>query len=357
MYEISETEISNPYAVSPATSGAVSGRNSDGAALSQTAETRAIAEVKAQVIMARQFPRDPQHSVDNILRECKRPTLADAAIYSYPRGNEIVTGPSIRLAEVMARNWGNMTFGYEVLDRKKTVRGTGCSVIRAFAWDLETNTYISRQFTVLHWRATRSGGYPISDDRDIYELEANMAARRMRACILQTIPGDVTQAAVDACRYTSSFGLAERMKNSEEREKIVARTVKVYEKMGVGLSDLEEHLGAKVDDWSPETMIKLKELKNSIDDGVLAISDVFPHLAANEKSAPISKEQTSALMKAAKETGRQSEISDALKKIGIAKFADTPASRYDEVVNLIAGFADTDKGNTEESSPTHPKQP
>ena len=41
-------------------------------------------------------------------------------------------------------------------------------------------------------------------------------------------------------------------------------------------------------------------------------------------------------MEAAKATGRQGEISDALKKAGIAKFADTPAARYEEVKSLIA---------------------
>ena len=46
--------------------------------------------------------------------------------------------------------------------------------------------------------------YAITDDRDIYELEANMSARRIRACILQMIPGDVTDAAVAACRKTAS---------------------------------------------------------------------------------------------------------------------------------------------------------
>jgi len=34
---------------------------------------------------------------------------AEVASYEYPRGNEKVSGPSIRLAEVLAQCWGNMT--------------------------------------------------------------------------------------------------------------------------------------------------------------------------------------------------------------------------------------------------------
>lgn len=61
-------------------------------------------------------------------------------------------------------------------------------------------------------------------------------------------------------------------------------------------------------------------------------------MAGNDKNATVSKEQAVALMEAAKATGRQGEISDALKKAGIAKFADTPAARYEEVKSLIASF-------------------
>lgn len=332
--------VANPYAVGAAQGISMTEqqRHSSGNALAANAEARAVAEVKAQVIMARQFPRDPGIAVQNILRECQRPTLADAAVYTFPRGKETVTGPSIRLAEVMARNWGNNTFGMEVLERKKDEHGIGYSIIRAFAWDLETNTYISRQFELKHFRSTKNGGYAITDDRDIYELEANMGSRRMRACILQMIPGDVTQAAVSACRLTASSGLAEKMKDPNERAKLVSVTTHIYEKMGVTLSDLEDYLGAKQSDWTADNMLRLKELKNSIDDGVLSIGEVFPHLAGNDKNATINKEQVKALMEAAKDTGRQGEISDALKKLGIAKFADTPATRYEEVMSLVKSY-------------------
>lgn len=192
----------NPYGIAPANNVSMTDaqRHESGNALAANAEARAVAEVKAQVLMARQFPRDPRLSMERILRECERPTLAEQAVYTFPRSNETVTGPSIRLAEVMARNWGNVTFGLEVLERKTGDRGIGYSVLRAFAWDLETNTYISRQFELKHWRQTKSGGYALKEDRDIYELEANMGSRRMRVCILQVLPGDVTQTAVDKCR-------------------------------------------------------------------------------------------------------------------------------------------------------------
>lgn len=331
--------VVNPYAVGAASPMQMdSSRHDSGNALAANMEARAVSEVKAQVIMARQYPRDPMLAMDQILRECQRPTLADAAVYTFPRGKETVSGPSIRLAEVLARNWGNVNFGQEVLERGTDKRGVGFSLVRAFAWDLQTNLYVSRQFEVKHWRATKTGGYKLTEDRDIYELEANMGARRLRACILQVIPGDVTAAAVNACRQTAASGLMEMMKDEKQRAALVAKMLRIYEKMGVSQQDLEDYLKSLVTNWTADDMLRLKELKNGLDDGAITLGDVFPHLAGNDKNQTITKEQVASLMEAAAKTGRQGEISDALKKMKIAKFADVPVSRYDEVARMIASF-------------------
>lgn len=341
-YNTDEMMIANPYAVAKAQTDIMPDqqRHESGNALAANSEARAIASVKAQVIMAKQFPRDPAYAMTRILEECKRPTLAERATYSFPRGNETVTGPSIRLAEVMARNFGNMTYGYEVLERRPAQGKAkpGSSIIRAYAWDLETNLLIDRQFEVKHWRSTRSGGYAITDDRDIYELEANMSARRIRACILQMIPGDVTDAAVAACRKTASSGIIEMMANLETRAKLISQMLRIYAKMGVTQDDLEDALNAKVDNWTADTMLKLKEMKNSLEDGTVTMGDYFPRLATDNQNAVVSKEQVKKLMEASKATGYQGKVSQELKKMGIAKFADVPAARYDEVMRMIQGF-------------------
>ncbi len=332
----------NPYGAAPVNNVmAEARRHESGNAVAANAEARAVAEVKAQVLMARQFPRDPLMSMENILRECERPTLADKAVYTYPRGKETVSGPSIRLAEMLARNWGNCTFGLEVLERK-----TGCSILRAFAWDLETNTYISRQFELKHWRATRTGGYALTDDRDIYELEANMGSRRMRACILQMIPGDVTQAAVDKCRMITSSGLIAAMNDPEKRRIMIGKTVKVFEKIGISADDLEEYLGCKRESWNADHALRLKELKNGLDEGALSIGDVFKHLKNENQNARITKKQVEELMELAAATSRQGEISRALKEMGISKIADTPLTRHEEVKAMIMTFlpVDTETG-------------
>jgi len=338
-----EMTVANPYAVAAARTTDMmqeQPRHESGNALAANSEARAIASVKAQVLMAKQFPRDPAYAMGRILEECKRPTLAEHATYSFPRGSETVTGPSIRLAEVMARNFGNMTFGYEVLERRPGHGKTkpGSSIIRAYAWDLETNLLIDRQFELKHWRSTKSGGYALTDDRDIYELEANMSARRIRACILQMIPGDVTDAAVAACRMTASSGITQMMANPQSRAKLVNQMLRIFAKFGATQEDLEENLHAKLENWSADTMLKLKEMKTSLEDGTVTLGDYFPRLATDNQNTVVSTDQVRKLMEAAKATGYHGKISQELKKMGIAKFADVPAARYDEVMQMIQGF-------------------
>jgi len=330
----------NPYGIAPAGVSLMEAQRHDqGNAVAASTEARAVAEVKAQVLVARQFPRDPRQSVERILRECERPSLAEKATYVFPRGKETVSGPSIRLAEMMARNWGNITFGIEVIERKMVRGGVGQSVLRAFAWDLETNTYISRQFELKHWRATKQGGYALMDDRDIYELEANMGARRQRACILQVIPGDVTQAALDKCRSVMRNGLVAQMASPKDREPLVRRTIEVFEKMGIPANELIGYLnGVEPKEWTADHMLRLKELKFSLDDGEVKIGDVFPRLAVLGDNELINDAQVEELMALIASTGRQREVSDALKVNGFAKVADITAVRVDEMRSLIQSF-------------------
>lgn len=46
----------------------------------------------------------------------------------------------------------------------------------------------------------------LDSERDIYELCANMASRRIRACILQVLPGWLTDEAMEAVKITQENG-------------------------------------------------------------------------------------------------------------------------------------------------------
>jgi len=75
-------------------------------------ETREVSEVKAQIYLAKQFPRNIDVVAGNILNECRNPRLAEMAQYSFVKGKgdkaTEIKGPSIRLMEVIARHWGTV---------------------------------------------------------------------------------------------------------------------------------------------------------------------------------------------------------------------------------------------------------
>ncbi|MEH6979748.1 hypothetical protein V7005_23055, partial [Bacillus pseudomycoides] len=161
-------------------------QNQQGGVIGQATASREMEEVKGAIFLAKQFPRNIFQAEQRILDSCKRTSLAEVAMYQYPRGGTKVSGPSIRLAEVLAQNWGNLSFGVKELEQRE-----GESVAMAYAWDLETNVRQEKVFTVKHSRQARGSVQKLTDPRDIYELVASSGARRVRACVLGIIPGDI----------------------------------------------------------------------------------------------------------------------------------------------------------------------
>lgn len=234
-------------------------------AMAEAQQTRAMAEVQSAMVIAKRFPRDEAAAYAKIMQSCQRQSLAERAIYAYPRGGEMVTGPSIRLAEAMAQAWGNIDFGIIELEQ-----GNGESSMMAYCWDLETNARQTRQFLVPHERHTRQGVKQLSDPRDIYELTANQGARRLRACILGVIPGDVTDAAVGACEATMAKGGGEPL--ADRIRKMLAAFVAI----GVTQAAIERRLGHKLDATGEAELVRLRQLYASIRDGMTSVAECFP---------------------------------------------------------------------------------
>jgi len=147
---------------------------------SEVEKQRVMQEVQALVLVAQKCPRDEVRAHKKIMDAAKRKTLAEGAMYAYPRGGQIVKGPSIRTAETIAKYWGNITYGIKELSQDNR---SHFSEVMAYAWDLESNVRQEKVFKVPHRRDTKKGSSILTDSRDIYELTANMGARRVRACI------------------------------------------------------------------------------------------------------------------------------------------------------------------------------
>lgn len=255
----------NPFAVSTPQTQAMSTVQAD--------SQRAVAEVQAALVIAKQFPRNPIEAYDRVMNACQRPGLAQSAVYSYARGGSSISGPSIRLAEMLAQNWGNIQYGIRELSSEN-----GESTVEAFAWDVETNTRQTKVFQVPHIRYTRQGTKKLTDPRDIYELVANNGARRLRACILGVIPGDVVDAAVDQCEKTIHA-------NADTSPEGVQKLVKAFEQFGVTKEDIEGFIQRRLEAITPANVVSLRKIFTSLRDGMSSAKDWFKNAKAVEVAA------------------------------------------------------------------------
>jgi hypothetical protein len=225
---------------------------------------RAQAEVQGAIVSAKRFPRDPFTSWNRIAQGCKRPKLASQALYAYPRGDTTVTGPSIRLAEVLAQAWGNVSFGIRELEQRDSD-----STVEAYCTDLETNVTRSVVFQVPHERHTKRGVYKLEDPRDIYELVANQGARRVRACILAVIPGDIVDLAVAECKRTQLRGEGEPL---EDR---IRKMVQAFAEVGVPQDAIEKRLGHPMAQTVAEEIVDLQAIYRAVKENFAARHDFF----------------------------------------------------------------------------------
>lgn len=259
--------VSNPFAQS---TGAVS-TPSTGQATVATDQARAVAEVQAALMIARMNPRDPVKAMDRIINNCTRPTLANAATYAYSRGGTDITGPTIRLAEAIAQGWGNIQYGIREISQSG-----GVSTVAAYAWDVETNTRREVVFQVQLKRDTKKkGSYQLTDSRDIYELVANHGARRLRACILGVIPGDVVEAALAQCAVTQKA-------NVDMTPEGLQKLVEGFARFGVSKSQIEKRIQRRIDAIQPAQVISLRNIWKSIREGMSSAEEWFEPEATSQ---------------------------------------------------------------------------
>jgi hypothetical protein len=237
-------------------------------ALVEVEKQRALGEVMAIISASKRFPRDEAMAVSRVSRACQRKGLADTSQYTYSRGGTDINGPSVHLLRSVALAWGNIQSGWQELERR-----AGESTVRTWAMDMESLTIAERAFIVKHWRDTKQGGYLLKDERDIYELLANQAARRVRSCLQEVIPQDIVDLAVEECDRTLAKGggvpLADRIRT------MVAK----FSEMGISKEQIEAKLGHNVEATKESELPRLQKIYVAIKDGVGSVADHFPPVA------------------------------------------------------------------------------
>lgn len=226
--------------------------------------SRAVAEAQGKLLIAKKFPRNETEAFAKAIQSCQRPGLASKAFYSYPRGKETVTGVTIRFAEELARCYGNLDYGIKELSNSN-----GQSEMQAYCWDLETNTMSLQNFTNKHIRENKYGNTELKSQRDIYELNANMGARRLRSRILAILPPDLVEECIQECRRTLAGD------NSTPIIDRINKMVVAFQKIGVSKEQLEKRLNHTVESVTEEELVELTGIYNGIRTKETKVSEWF----------------------------------------------------------------------------------
>lgn len=284
---------------------------------------RAVAEARGKMQLAKMFPRDLTRAHAELMQACKSPSFAAAAFYNVPRGQGSVSGPSIRLAEEVARVVGNFQYGHRELSRDDKK-----SEVEVFAWDVENNNLSTRQITVMHVIDTKQGPKACRDQKEIDDKISNVASKQLRGRILALVPKWLLEDAVAACKLTLTGG------NDEPIAVRVRRMTQAFAKYGVTTEHLAAYLGHKLDEVMLDELVDLQGVFNAIKEGVPP-SDFFgvKDEPATEQAA--AEPAANAIQQAADTNAKRKAAAEA-KKQQAAQAAQAAQAQQQAAANVSA---------------------
>lgn len=232
------------------------------------AVAREEAELKGAIVAARHFPRNEADAYARLIKSARRPSFAEGARYSFPRGGTRVEGPSVKMAREMARCWGNLRYGLRVVSMdEKYVH------IKGWALDLETNDYVEMEdkFEKLVFR--KKSGWTKPDERDLRELINRRGAICIRNAILQVMPPDVVDEMMLAVQDTMLK--AAKGEVEQDREQAVRRIVSAFAEFGVKSAMIEDYLGHDLETITADELADLRGVYTAIRDGQAKAAEFF----------------------------------------------------------------------------------
>lgn len=253
-------------AAPPQFGGVLGGPEEDAIAPAEALDaSAAAAEIQAAVVMAKRFARSEDAAMSRVIRACRRPTFADRASYRYSRAGTSISGPSVYLAREMAKFFGNIRAGVRVVSDTDEQR-----VVRGWAWDMETNTYHEQEavFKKLVQRKVEGRTqWVVPDERDLRELTNKQGAICMRNCLLQLMPQDAIDYALDVAKETREARV------SVDPERAKKDIIAAFASLSVPVDEIEQSLGITLAQASPAQIAELREVYTAIRDGQAKWSD------------------------------------------------------------------------------------
>lgn len=219
----------------------------------------------AHLQRAAEAPRDPLRQIREIQKMATADVeTAEACFYERQIGKDMVRGPSVRLAELVAWYWGNLRVDTRTLPPTRTE-----AVARALVVDLERNNVISHESR--RSIVGKRGRFPDSLITTTGQAAASVA---FREAIFKAVPRVLIDPIWQACR-----DLAVAAAQGADPSK----ALQAFEGLGVSRSDLLRYLGAS--SIGANELVSLRNLYQQIKRNEICVDDIVDHGTELSKAA------------------------------------------------------------------------
>ena len=243
------------------------------AAMVAAAES-AKAQIQCAYIMAMQCPRSYFQAEAAVIEACQNPDFAEKVEYKLPVGGTTITGPTIRLAELVRRCWRNIYTTERVMhdDDRQTI-------IQVTAIDLETNSIETAEVIApktVERKRVKAGQEIIGERQNSYgekvfivsatDAEADkirkaLCAKALRNAIFRLVPSEIVKKAMDTARETI------RRADAQDPKDATRRLIACFDEQGVSIEQVEAYIGHTLDKTTKTDVKKLRDCYRAMQGG------------------------------------------------------------------------------------------
>mgnify|MGYP006921310545 CR=1 FL=1 len=239
------------------------------------------AMVDMQIVTAKRYPRKLTQCIENsIALATMSEETAKSCMYNLMKGGKMIKGPSVVLAKIMAREFGNMRVENRVVGYDKT--HVTCE---ATAFDLEKNYAIR---TTIKKSLLSSSGR-VSEDMAVIIGNAGNAVA-LRNAVFAVLPKQVVDKVYEAVREKIAGKLSDENALTAARAKMVEHIKNTYASYNFTDEEIAKAFGKQsISHLDKENIIDFVGIENAIKSGDISVESVFRPSIAKPKPVPTDK--------------------------------------------------------------------
>jgi hypothetical protein len=233
-----------------------------GSSVNPVVEALTRAEIDSQIATAKKYPRSlDRFYKDAVQMACMNESVASSIMYSIPRDGKQITGPSVRMSEIVASAFGNIRVEARIVEI-----GDDSVTARAMCLDLERN---NAQTVEVRQRIKKSNGKRYTEDMINVTAQSAMSKAKRNA-IFSVVPRVYVEPIMEEARKVAV---------GDQKTLGARRTAMLAHFASLGITAAQVYACVGVTGEADITLDKLAQLKGyatAIKTNEVDIDTVFP---------------------------------------------------------------------------------